>query len=111
MQVSLHDSSQETSSGSGSIATEPNLRPRTLIVNVSQVSVNLLGSITIKVQHSYDGANWLDIPNLATGGITATGIVSVVLTSSSDVADNLRVVWTFANANSITFTAVVVGAK
>lgn len=111
MQVILHDSSQETSTGNGSIVTEPNLRPRTLIVNVSQISINLLGNVTIKVQHSYDGSSWLDVPNLATGGLTSTGIVSVVLTSSSDIADNLRVVWTFSNSNSITFTAVVVGAK
>lgn len=111
MQVLLHSSSQETSTGNGDIFTEPNLRPRTLLVNVSQISINLLGNITIKVQHSYDGSNWLDVPNLTTGGLTTTGLVSVALSASSDIADNMRVVWTFSNSNSITFTAVVVGAK
>lgn len=111
MQVTLHDSVQETATGNGSLVTEPNLCPRTLMVNVSQISLGLLGNVVIKVQHSYDGSVWIDVPNLTTGNITTTGLVAIALSSTADIADNLRVVWTFSNANSITFTAVAVGTK
>lgn len=111
MQIELHPSAQETSSGNGFLYSEPSLRPKLLIVSVSQISVNLLGNVVIKVQHSYDGTNWIDIPNLTTGGLTATGTLAIGLSSIFDAADNLRVVWTFSNANSVTFSAAVIGAK
>lgn len=111
MQLLLHASAQRTGTGDGPNLTEPNLKISGLIVNVSQISVNLLGSITIKVQHSADGSTWFDIPNLATTGLTATGDVFVGLSSPFIAGDYIQVVYTFANANSITFAAYIVGEK
>lgn len=111
MQVTLHSSSQETATGQTSDYIEPNLQIRSLILNVSQVSVNLLGSITFKVQHSPDGTNWFDVSNLASGGITATGVVLVSLSENFPTLDHIRLVWTFNNANSITFTGIISGEK
>lgn len=111
MQVVLHTSSQETANGNGTEAIEPGLACTALIVSVSQISVNLLGNITIKIQHSVDGTNWFDVPNLATGNLTATGGTTVTLAGAFATGDHIRVVWTFNNANSITFTAFVVGVK
>lgn len=111
MQLLIHESNQETANGNSGDYIEPDFLVSRLVVNVSQISVNLLGNITLKVQCSPDGSNWFDIPNLATGGLTATGAVTVNLSSPFRAGDHLRIVWTFSNANSITFTAYLVGEK
>lgn len=111
MQVILHTSSQETATGNGTEAIEPGLAVTALVISISQISINLLGGITFKVQHSTDGTNWFDIPNLATGSLTATGSTTVTLGSAFAIGDHVRVVWTFNNANSVTFTAFAVGVK
>lgn len=111
MQLLLHESTQQTETGDGPNIVEPNLKVSGLIVSVSQISVNLLGSITIKVQHSPDGSTWFDIPNLATTGLTATGSVYVGLSSPFIASNYLQIAYTFANSNSITFSAYLVGEK
>lgn len=111
MQLSLHSSTQRTGTGNGDIYTEPGFQIRALVVNISQISVNLLGSVTFKVQHSADGSDWADVANLATAGLSATGIVTVSISPVFSCLDNLRVVWTFNNSNSVTFTAFVTGDK
>ena len=111
MQLLLHESAQETATGDGPNIIEPDLKISGLIVDVSQISINLLGSITIKVQHSIDGTSWFDVPNLATAGLTATGKVFVGLSSPFIASNYLQVAFTFANANSITFAAYVLGEK
>lgn len=111
MQVTLHSSAQETENGQTNEYVEPNLRIRSIVINVSQISVNLFGNITFKVQYSADGSNWFDIPNLATGNITATGTVIVSLSEDFPTLDHIRMVWTFNNANSVTFTGIVSGVK
>lgn len=109
MQIQVHDSAQRTGNGSSTTYIEPDFNVSRLVVIVSQISVNLLGSIAIKAQCSPDGETWLDIPNLATGGLSAAGAVTVNLSAPFRAGDNLRVTWTFSNANSITFEAFLVG--
>lgn len=111
MQLLLHNSTQETGTGNSGDYTEPDFNVSRLIVSVSQISVNLLGSVTVKAQCSPDGSNWFDIPNLATGGLTTTGAVTVNLSSVFNTGDHVRIVWTLNNANSVTFTAYIVGEK
>jgi hypothetical protein len=111
MQLILHPSAQETTSGDGPNSVEPGLQIRALVVNVSQISVNLLGTVTFKVQHSSDGSTWFDIPNLASTGISATGAVTISISPVFSCMDHIQLVWTFNNANSVTFTAVVTGDK
>lgn len=111
MQLLLHESAQETATGDGPNLVEPNLKVSGLVVDVTQISVNLFGNVTIKMQHSIDGTNWFDIPNLATAGLTATGKVFVGLSTPFVTGNYLQVAFTFSNANSITFSAYVVGDK
>lgn len=107
----LHESGQETQNGNGPACPESNLAIQTLVVSVSQISVNLLGTISFKVQHSQDKSNWLDVPSLATGNLNSTGTVTVTLNPLFAVLDYQRIVWTFNNANSVTFAAVILGLK
>lgn len=111
MQLTLHPSAQETATGSTNDYIEPNLQIRSIIINVSQISVNLFGNITFRVQYSPDGTNWFDVPNLATGNITATGVVIVSLAEDFPTLDHIRMAWTFTNANSVTFTGTISGVK
>jgi hypothetical protein len=111
MQLILHSSAQETESGDGPNLVEPGFRARALIVNVTQISTNLLGNVVVKVQHSVDGSTWIDIPNLATAGISATGAVTVAISPDFACMDHIQLVWTFINTNSITFSALVTGDK
>lgn len=111
MQLLIKESSQVSDTGNSGDYVEPNFDIARLIVDVSQISVNLLGNVIIKVQCSPDGINWFDIPNLATSGLTTTGAVTVNLSSLFSAGDHLRIVWTFSNANSITFKAYLVGEK
>ena len=111
MQLILHPSAQETTSSDGPNIIEPSFQARALIINVSQISVNVLGSVTMKVQHSFDGNTWTDIPNFATGAISSTGAVTISLSPAFACMDYIQLVWTFNNANSITFTAIVTGDK
>ena len=111
MQIQLHNSAQETATGNGSDYIEPGFIATAIVISVAQISVNLLGNIVIKVQYSADGSNWFDIPNLTTGNLTATGAVTVVLAGGFPTGDHLRLVWTFNNANSITFTGFCLGSK
>lgn len=111
MENVLHQSSQETGNGNGPACPESNLAIQTFILTVSQISVNLLGSISFKVQHSQDQQTWLDVPSLATGEINSTGTTTVSLNPLFAVLGYQRVVWTFNNANSVTFSATILGLK
>ena len=109
MQNLIHPSSQETQSGSTNEIIEPSFKPSSLVIQVSQISVNVLGSITFKAEQSPDGSTWFALPNLTTGAITTTGAVIVSLSTPVDALDHLRVTWTFSNANSVTFSATLLG--
>lgn len=111
MQIILHPSTQETATGATSLYVEPDFAITALVVSVSQISLQLLGNVTMKVQYSADGTNWFDVPNLSTGNITATGSMTVSLAGGFATGDNVRLSWTFNNANSITFTAFALGVK
>lgn len=111
MQILLHTSAQETATGNSGDYIEPNLNVSRIVINVSQISVNLLGGITIKLQCSPDGTNWFDVPNLATGSLTSTGSVTVNLSSPFLTGEHIRFAWTFSNANSITFAGYAIGEK
>ena len=107
----LHPSGQEQATGNGAGSPEPSLLAQNLIVTVTQINVNVLGSISFKVQHSADNSTWIDVPNFATGAISATGTTTVSLNPVVALLDYQRIVWTFNSANSITFSAYLTGAK
>lgn len=107
----LHASGQEQATGNGDGSPEPGIIAQNFIVVVTQISINLLGSVAFKVQHSADNSNWIDVPNMSTGAIAATGTTTVSINPSVCVLDYQRVVWTFNNANSVTFAAYLTGAK
>jgi len=111
MQLLLHSSAQETASGSTAAITEPNLSTRSIIIDVTQVSVNLFGNVTFRVQHSADGTNWFDVPNLGTGSITTTGSVIISLSQDFPTFQYIRLAWTFTNANSVTFSGYILGVN
>lgn len=111
MQLTLHESSQETATGNSTQWTEPGFEVRSLVIDVTQLSLNLLGNVMFKLQHSADGTNWFDVSNLATGNLTATGSVIVSLSDNFPTLNHIRLAWTFTNANSVTFTGVVLGVK
>lgn len=111
MQISLHDSAQEQATGNGITVTEPNFRARSMVVKITTVSVNLLGTITFKLQHSPDNAVWFDVPSMTTTGLSATGTTIVSVDPTFSCFDNLRLSWTFNNANSVTFYGAVLGDK
>lgn len=110
MQLEIHPSEQHTATGNSGDYIEPDLKISRLVIDVTQLSLNLLGNVAIKGQCSPDGTNWFDIPNL-NSTINATGAVTINLSSIFRAGDHLRLVWTFNNANSITFKAYLVGEK
>jgi len=107
----LHLSGQEQATGNGIKSPEPNLIAQNLIITISQISIGILGTVTFKVQHSGDGVTWLDVPNLTTNGLNATGNTTVSLNPVVALLDYQRIVWTFNNVNSVTFSAFLTGAK
>lgn len=111
MQIIIHPSAQEVATGNSGDYEEPDFAVTALIVNITQISLQILGNIVLKIQHSPDGTNWFDVPNLTTGTITSTGSLTVSLSGGFATGNHVRVVWTFTNANSITFTAFAVGVK
>jgi len=111
MQIILHPSMQETGTIAGTIITESNVLVTSLIITITQISLNTGGNIVFKVQHSADQQTWIDVPNLITGNITSVGSVTISLSSIFALADNFRVVCTFSNALSVTFTAFICGIK
>lgn len=111
MQVILHPSGQEQGTGSSDLFTEPGFSARSIIIKVSAISINLLGNVTLKLQHSADGTDWIDVPNAATGGLTGTGTTTVTISPAFECMNHLRLVWTFSNANSITFFGAALGTK
>ena len=112
MTSTLHMSSQEQATGNGASSPEPALVAQSLIISVSQININLLGNVTFKVQHSATGeGDWIDVPSMATGNITATGTTTISVNPPIALLDYQRVVWTFNNANSVTFAAYLTGTK
>lgn len=111
MTNTLHMSGQEQATGNGISSPEPALTAQNLIVSVTAISVNLLGYVTFKVQHSADGGTWFDVPSLSTGNISSTGTTTISLDPPVSLLDYQRVVWTFSNANSVTFAAYLTGTK
>lgn len=107
----LHESAQETESANGITSPEPSLTAQNFIIVVSEISVDTGGYVTFKVQHSADGETWIDVPNLSTSGITSTGSITISVTPAIAVLDCQRVVWTFVNANTVTFAAFLTGHK
>lgn len=107
----LHESQQEQATGNGVASPEPALTAQSLLISVTAISINLLGSVSFKVQHSADAEIWFDVPNLATGAITATGKTTISLNPSFSTLDYQRIVWTFNSANTITFAAYLTGIK
>jgi len=107
----LHSLDQEQATGNGIKSPEPSLNAQSLIIVISQISIGLLGTVTFKVQHSGDGSTWIDVPNLATNGLNSTGNTTMSLNPSIALLDYQRIVWTFNNANSVTFAAYLTGQK
>lgn len=111
MQLILHTSQQEQGNGNSTGYVEPDFKLRSILIKVTAISINLLGSITFKLQHSADGSDWLDVPNAATGNISAIGTTTLTIDPAFACFDNMRIAWTFNNANSVTFYGAVLGTK
>lgn len=111
MQLILHELEQSQSSNNSTVYTEPNFKLRSLVIRVTAISINLLGSVTFKVQHSFDGNDWIDIPNTTTGAISATGSTTLNVSPEFSCFDHVRLAWTFNNMNSVTFYGAVLGNK
>lgn len=111
MQLIVHPSNQEQSTGSSEIYTEPDFKVRSILIRVTAISINLLGNITFKLQHSVDGSDWLDVPGAVTGAITTTGLTTITIDPAFACFNSMRFAWTFTNANSATFYGAVLGTK
>lgn len=111
MQLELHPSAQRQGNGTSEGYTEPDFKVRSILIRVTAISVNLLGNVTFKLQHSADGSDWLDVPNVVTGAISATGTTTITIDPGFACFDNLRLSWTFNNANSATFFGAALGSK
>lgn len=111
MQLVLHPSSQEQSTGYSEIYTEPDFKIRSVVIKITAISVNLLGTITFKLQHSIDGSDWVDVPGATTQGINATGLTTITIDPEFACFNSMRLAWTFTNANSTTFYGAVLGTK
>jgi len=111
MQILLHPSAQRQGNGSSDEYIEPDFKARSILIRVTAISVNLLGSITFRLQHSADGSDWLDVPNMLTGAISATGTTTLTVDPGFACFDHLRISWTFNNANSVTFSGSALGTK
>jgi len=111
MQLLLHPLNQEITSGNGEVIIEPGFIVTALVVNITQISTQDLGNVIIKVQCSVDNNNWLDVPNLITGNLSATGVITITLSGGFPTGDYVRIFWTFNDADSITFESFCLGAK
>lgn len=112
MQIILHASAQRQGTGNSDGYTEPDFKARSILIRVTAISVNLLGNITFRLQHSADGSSdWLDVPGMATGAISSTGTTNLTIDPGFACFDNLRLAWTFNNANSVTFYGAALGTK
>lgn len=111
MQLILHESAQRTANGNGTDYVEPDLKVSAIVIKISAISVNLLGSVSFKLQHSEDGENWIDIPGLATGNLTSTGNTTIAIDPAFSTFNYIRLAWTFNNANSVTFVGIILGSK
>jgi len=111
MQIDLHPSAQEQATGNSDSIMEPNFCARSVVVKITAISVNLLGTITFKLQHSPDNETWFDVPSMTTVGLSAVGTTIVSVDPTFSCFDNMRLAWTFNNANSVTFYSSVLGSK
>ena len=111
MQIILRDLEQSQSSNNSETYTEPNFKVSNLVIKVTGLSVNLLGSVVFKLQHSFDGSDWIDVPGLTTGAISVTGVTTLSIDPEFSCFDHLRLAWTFNNANSVTFYGVALGTR
>lgn len=111
MQIVIHPSAQKQGTGSTETYTEPDFKVRSILIAITAISVNLLGNVTFRLQHSLDGSDWVDVPGAATGNLSATGKTTVTIDPAFACFDNLRFAWTFNNANSVTFSGAALGTK
>lgn len=111
MQLILHDLAQSQSSNVSATYSEPDFKISSLVIKITGISINILGSITFKLQHSFDGQDWVDVPNFVTGNITTTGTTTVSVDPSFSCFNHLRLSWTFNDANSVTFYGAALGNK
>lgn len=111
MQIPLHPSTQEQATGSSDTYVEPNFLVRSMVIQVTAISIQLLGNVVFKLQHSPNGSDWFDVPNVTTTGISATGSTTISVSPSFCCFDYMRIAWTFSNTNSVTFYGAVLGDK
>lgn len=111
MQLNLHTLSQQQGNGYSDTYTEPDFKAQSILIRVTAISVDLLGNIVFRLQHSPDDSNWSDVPSLATGNISTTGTTSITRDPAFACFDHMRLAWTFTNANSVTFYGAVLGVK
>ena len=111
MQIILQKALQKSGSGSSTSWAEPNFKLNGMLVKVSAISINSLGTAVIKLQHSDDNSTWIDIPGAATNGLNSIGNTFVIANPTVTCFDYLRIAWTFNNVNSCTFACSITGDK
>lgn len=93
MDLVLHPSAAETTTGTSSSFDNGSLIVGALFVDVTAAS-GTLPTLVVKVQHSPDGSKWYDVPNLATTSIAGIASVSIMLSTLTPLADHVRCAWT-----------------
>lgn len=108
-------SSAKTATGTGTVQTNCNAAGVILFVNVTAVS-GTTPTLTVKVQHSFDGTTFADVPGAVTASITGSGLTVLTLFPGVTVAANAavsyplarfwRLAWTIGGTTpSFTFAA------
>jgi len=109
MQRILQPLAQRQGNGYSATYGEPGFRANSLLIRITNISVNSLGSIVFKLQHSADGSDWLDVPGLTTQGLSTVGATTVTVNPPFACLDYMRIAWVFNNANRVTFYGVMLG--
>src|SRR5258708_39485908 len=108
MDIILHASGAETSSGSSASFGTGNMGLVGLFVNITAKS-GTLPTLIVNIQHSPDNVTWYDVPSLTTSSLNIVSAVSTILSNPTPLADYVRCNWTIGGVNpSFTFTTALV---
>lgn len=107
MDILIHPSATETSSGSTASVGTGNMALCGMFVNVTSAS-GILPTMVVQLQHSPDGSVWYNLGNIS---VTATGVstLSASPAALALIAEFARISWTITGTNpSFTFTVDLV---
>src|SRR5579862_2105522 len=107
MDITLHPSATETTSGNTASFGTGNMALCGMFVNITAAS-GTLPSITITLQHSPDGTVWYNVGNISVTS-SGTATVSSAPPALGLLAEYSRCAWTVSGANpSFTFSVDLV---